>query len=302
MENVLAVLNLGDFAQAFSKMGMFPVFDVAYYIVSILYLKYEPGSVEVSRRSPVASWLCAMLYCFGSYILADIMLGSSPLDYFQYNSHILLASAVWYLIFYCPLNLFYKCVAFLPVKLVLVALKEVVRTRKIAAGVHHAHHAYHHGYFIMVVVGYVKGSGVALISNFEQLLRGVWRPETNEILNMSFPTKASLYGAILFTLQESHWLPVSKSVLILVFTLFMATAKVKPSPETRTSYYVRSEASRVAKDYSPVRVALLQHTFTKVKVKSSHTRQKTQTHQLNTSQNWNYPVRDVSGIHLFHFV
>ncbi|MEQ2267320.1 Trimeric intracellular cation channel type A, partial [Xenotaenia resolanae] len=185
MENVLAVLNLGDLAQAFSKMGMFPVFDLAYYIVSILYLKYEPGSVEVSRRSPVASWLCAMLYCFGSYILADIMLGSSPVDYFQYNSHILLASAVWYLIFYCPLNLFYKCVAFLPVKLVLVALKEVVRTRKIAAGVHHAHHAYHHGYFIMVIVGYVKGSGVALISNFEQLLRGVWRPETNEVLNMS---------------------------------------------------------------------------------------------------------------------
>lgn len=40
---VLSVLNLGDFAQIFSKMGMFPVFDLAYYIVSILYLKYEPG-------------------------------------------------------------------------------------------------------------------------------------------------------------------------------------------------------------------------------------------------------------------
>lgn len=40
---VLAVLNLGDFAQVFSKLGMFPVFDLAYYIVSILYLKYEPG-------------------------------------------------------------------------------------------------------------------------------------------------------------------------------------------------------------------------------------------------------------------
>lgn len=62
-----------------------------------------------------------------------------------------------YLIFYCPLNLFYKCVAFMPVKLVLVGLKEVVRTRKIAAGVHHAHHAYHHGWFIMVIIGYVKG-------------------------------------------------------------------------------------------------------------------------------------------------
>lgn len=40
---VLSVLNLGDFAHIFSKMGMFPVFDLAYYIVSILYLKYEPG-------------------------------------------------------------------------------------------------------------------------------------------------------------------------------------------------------------------------------------------------------------------
>lgn len=40
---VLSVLNLGDIAQVFSKMGMFPVFDLAYYIVSILYLKYEPG-------------------------------------------------------------------------------------------------------------------------------------------------------------------------------------------------------------------------------------------------------------------
>ncbi|KAI7795539.1 trimeric intracellular cation channel type A [Triplophysa rosa] len=223
---VLDVLNLGEIAQYFSKMAMFPVFDLAYYIVSILYLKYEPGAVEVSRKSPVASWLCAMLYCFGSYILADIMLGVSPIDYFHNNSHILLASAVWYLIFFCPLNLFYKCVAFLPVKLVLVALKEVVRSRKIAAGVHHAHHAYHHGWLIMIITGYVKGSGVALMANFEQLLRGVWKPETNEILNMSFPTKASLYGAILFTLQEAHVLPASKSTLICLFTLFMATSKV----------------------------------------------------------------------------
>lgn len=40
---VLDVLNLGEIAHYFSKMAMFPVFDVAYYIVSILYLKYEPG-------------------------------------------------------------------------------------------------------------------------------------------------------------------------------------------------------------------------------------------------------------------
>lgn len=70
------------------------------------------------------------------------------------------------------------------------------------------------------------GSGVALLSNLEQLLRGVWKPETNEILHMSFPTKASLYGAILFTLQQTRWLPVSKASLIFVFTMFMVSCKV----------------------------------------------------------------------------
>uniref|UniRef100_A0A8C5QG06 Trimeric intracellular cation channel type A n=1 Tax=Leptobrachium leishanense TaxID=445787 RepID=A0A8C5QG06_9ANUR len=199
----------------------------ALYITICRLRKYGgAGAVSLSRRSPVASWLCAMLYCFGSYILADVLLGDSPIDYFSNNANVLLASAVWYLMFYCPLNLFYKCVSFLPVKLIFVGMKEVVRVRKIAIGIHHAHHHYHHGWVIMVLIGWVKGSGVALMSNVEQLLRGVWKPETNEILQMSFPTKASLYGAILFTLQQSHWLPISKANLIFFFTLFMATCKI----------------------------------------------------------------------------
>lgn len=40
------------------------------------------------------------------------------------------------------------------------------------------------------------------------------------------PTKASLYGAILFTLQQTRWLPVSKASLIFVFTMFMVSCKV----------------------------------------------------------------------------
>ncbi|XP_042198596.1 trimeric intracellular cation channel type A [Callorhinchus milii] len=224
--DVLALLNLSDVPLYCSKMSMFPLFDLAYYIVSILYLKYEPGAVEVSRRSPIASWMSAMLYCFASYIMADVLLGESPLQYFSNTSHILLATAVWYLTFYCPLNLFYKCVSFMPVKLVLVAMKEVVRVRKISVGVVHAHHAYHHGWIIMALVGWAKGAGVALISNFEQLVRGVWKPETNEFLNMSFPTKASLVGAVLFTLQQARWLPISKHNIVFLFTAFMVVTKV----------------------------------------------------------------------------
>lgn len=54
------------------------------------------GAVEMSRKSPFASWLCAMLHCFGSYILADLLLGESPIDYFSNNSSVILATAVWW--------------------------------------------------------------------------------------------------------------------------------------------------------------------------------------------------------------
>lgn len=40
-------------------------------------------------------------------------------------------------------------------------------------------------YFLPPSIYIFPGSGVALMSNFEQLLRGIWRPDTNEILNMS---------------------------------------------------------------------------------------------------------------------
>ena len=45
-----------------------------------------------------------------------------------------LASAVWYLIFYSPGDVFLKVVDFFPVKIILVLLKEIFRAKKIALG------------------------------------------------------------------------------------------------------------------------------------------------------------------------
>lgn len=36
-------LPLGELAAAFASLPVFPLFDTAYFIISVLYLKYEPG-------------------------------------------------------------------------------------------------------------------------------------------------------------------------------------------------------------------------------------------------------------------
>lgn len=41
--DLLSALSLGELALSFSRVPLFPVFDLSYFIVSLLYLKYEPG-------------------------------------------------------------------------------------------------------------------------------------------------------------------------------------------------------------------------------------------------------------------
>ncbi|NWH48063.1 TM38B protein, partial [Fregata magnificens] len=131
-----------------------------------------------------------------------------------------------YLVFYCPQDIFYRWFAFLPLRLLVAGMKEVTRTWKITAGVAHADSHFKDAWLVMVAVGWARGAGGGLISNFEQLVRGVWKPETNELLKMSYPVKVTLIGAVLFTLQHSQYLPIARHNLMFLYTVFLVVFKV----------------------------------------------------------------------------
>uniref|UniRef100_A0A8D0E659 Transmembrane protein 38B n=1 Tax=Salvator merianae TaxID=96440 RepID=A0A8D0E659_SALMN len=152
--------------------------------------------------------------------------------------------AAGYLIFYCPHDLVYRCFAFPPIRLMVSGMKEVTRTWKITRGVAHAHSHYKNAWMIMIVIGWARGAGSGLISNFEQLVRGVWKPETNELLKMSYPVKVSLVGAVLFTMQHINYLPVAKHNLMFFYTIFLVVTKVTMMlTEHKTSPFALFEAA-----------------------------------------------------------
>ncbi|NWW81703.1 T38BA protein, partial [Climacteris rufus] len=220
-------MELWQLPLRFSRLRMFPFFDLAHYVASVVALKEQRGAVEVSVRSPLACWFSAMLHCFGGSVLSSLMLGEPPVAFLAKGINILLASSVWYLVFYCPEDMFYRCFSFLPLRLLVAGMKEVTRTWKITAGIAHADIHYKDAWLVMVAVGWARGAGGGLISNFEQLVRGVWKPETNELLKMSYPVKITLIGAVLFTLQHSHYLPIAKHNLVFLYTIFLVVFKVK---------------------------------------------------------------------------
>ncbi|XP_064798115.1 trimeric intracellular cation channel type B-like isoform X2 [Oncorhynchus masou masou] len=168
-----------------------------------------------------------MLYCFGGGILSGFMMAEAPIAFLSNSTSVLMASVIWYLVFYCPQDVVYSCTTFFPLRLVLTGMKEVTRTWKVLGGVAQAHSKYKDGLLVMIALGWAKGAGGGLISNFEQLVRGVWKPETNELLKMTYPTKVTLIGAVLFALQQNQYLPVQKQHLMLLYTVFTVVNKTR---------------------------------------------------------------------------
>ncbi|XP_061875318.1 trimeric intracellular cation channel type B isoform X2 [Colius striatus] len=167
-----------------------------------------------------------MLHCFGGSVLSSLMLAEPPVAFLSNSRNVLLASSVWYLVFYFPQDIFYQCFAFLPLRLLVAGMKEVTRTWKITTGIAHADSHFKDAWLVMVAVGWARGAGGGLISNFEQLVRGVWKPETNELLKMSYPVKVTLVGAVLFTMQHSQYLPIARHNLMFLYTVFLVVSKV----------------------------------------------------------------------------
>jgi len=223
--DLFGLLHLDELSHGLANLSMFPYFDMAHYVVSVMALREQPGALELSRASPLACWFSSMLFCFGGAVLSGIMLAEPPVAPLSNSTSILLASVIWYLVFYCPMDLVYCCAALLPLRLVLSGMKEVTRTWKVLGGVTQAYGRYKDSLLVMIAIGWAKGAGGGLISNFEQLVRGVWKPETNELLKMSYPTKITLIGAVLFALQQTHYLPLQKQHLMLIYTIFTVVNK-----------------------------------------------------------------------------
>ncbi|XP_070562424.1 trimeric intracellular cation channel type 1B.1-like [Ptychodera flava] len=218
---------MGDFMKVYDEaaqwvvnLPMFPVFDVAHYILMTLALRQDSG-IEFSRRNPLACWLCSMLSCFAGGVLANFLLGLPILASFENPVTLASASVIWYLVFYSPYDIFYKLTTFMPIMILVVALKEVSRPGKILSGIAQTAKLYPKAYHLMVLIGIVKASGSNWMKLFERMLRGVWIPTQNELLRPSFYTRECF-----IVLQKQGSLAMAQHHLVFAYTLFLVFWKV----------------------------------------------------------------------------
>ncbi|XP_063977001.1 trimeric intracellular cation channel type 1B.1 [Diachasmimorpha longicaudata] len=193
-----------DMANQVIKLKMFPYFDVAHDVLCALQVREDlgPGAQAFSRKHPLSCWLSTMLVVFAGGMLCNGLLGEPILAPLKNTQQVLLATAVWYFIFYMPWDIGYKVAKFLPVKIVCSAMKEIYRCKKVYDGVTHAAKLYPNAYLIMILIGTLKGNGAGFTKLFERLIRGVWTPTAMEFMQPSVYTKASLVASIIFVLDK----------------------------------------------------------------------------------------------------
>lgn len=193
-----------DLANQVTKLKMFPYFDIAHSVLCALAVREDlgPGAQAFSRKHPMSCWLSTMLVVFAGGMLCNGLLGEPILAPLKNTPQLMVATVVWYIVFYTPFDIGYKLAKFLPVKVVFSAMKEVYRCKKVYDGVTHAAKLYPNAYVIMILIGTLKGNGAGFTKLIERLIRGVWTPTAMEFMQPSFYTKSCLVASIIFVLDK----------------------------------------------------------------------------------------------------
>lgn len=227
-------MDVIEIANKVLKLEMFPYFEISHVIICCMHIKSdfgqginEKGALLFSRKHPLACWLSCMFSTFSGTILANFFLNEPVVGAFKDTQQVILATCVWYLLFYSPFDLVYKICNFLPVKLVISCMKEVGRCHKIHHGVMHASKIYPSSYFIIVLIGTVKGNGSGLLKVMERMLRGIWQPGAIEFIQPTFATKASIAASILFIIdKKTDFISAPHALVYFGVVIFMVYFKL----------------------------------------------------------------------------
>ncbi|CAF0850665.1 unnamed protein product [Adineta ricciae] len=209
-----------DVGSQLAHLRMYPVFDTCHYLLTALQVRddiilHQSGTHNFTRRHPLSCWLSTMLLCFSGSILANFLLGESPIKDFAHHQHLLLATVCWYLVFYSPLDLVARLLRFVPIRILVGVAKEIQRTKKVFDGVHSTLAIYPDGYVVVVMIAAIKGCGGSLMSSIDRFFRGVWLPGQTEFLFPSFATKASFISAIIFVLEHVQLIQFERELVYL---------------------------------------------------------------------------------------
>lgn len=146
-----------------------------------------------------------LISIFSSQILTNFLLNEPVIASLSNTKQVLLATLIWYCVYYSPFDFMYKFVHFLPIKLLIYCANEIYSVTSISSGIRHASKIFPDSHAVMLIVGVARGNGAALFRLLEALVaRGSWNAELIDFVRPSYTTKACLLTALVFIVNDAN--------------------------------------------------------------------------------------------------
>lgn len=209
------------------RVELWPYFIGIHFILVTLSMKARDGSVEYARSHPFPSWFVCVTSCFGGTLLVNFIFAKPIVEIYANSKAVLLATVIWYLIFFAPFNVVEKFFNTKGARCILLVLKEVHRIHSIYNGVKFASSICAGNVFIIVLVGSIRGSASKFILRpLDAFVRGNLANE-NEFLKPTFSTKYSVIASLLLFLQQQQlYIHIKKEDLICLLFIMAAVTQV----------------------------------------------------------------------------
>lgn len=204
-----------------------PLFDICHFLLAALAVRKEVGA-GFSRSNPLATWLATMTASFAGSMIANPLLGKPILGAMSSEYNVLLATIIWWGVFYSPGDMVYTLVNNQVLYLPICVVKEIYRAKKTLGGITDAAKVFPDQELLMIMIGLIKGNGSGFMKPVTRLVCGTWQPESSELLKMSVTSKECLVAALLLVADISGYLPapVSGDLLYLAIVCTFITVKL----------------------------------------------------------------------------
>jgi len=217
---------LQNLAKTMDTMPMAPLFVLAHMFLVALSLRVMAGAPEFATKHPFPSWFVCVTSCFSGKVIQNFLLGKPMIEIYLNGWNVALATFVWYIVFFAPVD----CAAcFLNnkySKAALKVLKELHRTRAIKDGILVAGTAYSGNIMAGLLIGTIRGSGAAwLLRPLYQFVLGNIKPE-NEFYKPGFASKYAFMSAATFLLCNNGYLNIHPSTLVLILFILGSIGQV----------------------------------------------------------------------------
>uniref|UniRef100_A0A0K2TMP2 Trimeric intracellular cation channel type B n=1 Tax=Lepeophtheirus salmonis TaxID=72036 RepID=A0A0K2TMP2_LEPSM len=189
------------------------VFDLVHFILCIQGERNDMSEEDfknIPRKHPFSLWLSSMMVCFAGGILLGPIAGEAALDAMEDGSKIIMASMIWYLVFYVEPA--YELSKKFGVKVPLYVIKGLYYPKKILGGIRFAKKEFKRNIFALILIPVVKGNGSGFMKPFARLVRmsgkvsegiGTLNPSTTTkyvllatIANIVFPGDLAYIGSV----------------------------------------------------------------------------------------------------------